>query len=62
MAVSFWIFTPEVLREFGNRMGGKIGIWRMDFWKSFQIDEPEDFEFCEVLMRAYLSEQIESTS
>lgn len=59
---SFWIFTPEVLRESGNRMDGKIGIWRMEFWKSFQIDEPEDFEFCEVLMRAYLSEQIESTS
>jgi len=59
---SFWIFTPEILRKTGNRMGGKIGIWRMEFWKSFQIDEPEDFEFCEVLMRAYLSEQIETAS
>ena len=57
---SFWIFTPEIFRKTGNRMGGKIGIWRMEFWKSFQIDEPEDLEFCEVLMRAYLSEQIDS--
>lgn len=53
---SFWIFKPEILRDNGNRMGGKIGFWRMDFWKSFQIDEPEDLHFCEVLMRAYLLE------
>lgn len=53
---SFWIFIPEVLRRTGNRMGGKIGIWRQEFWKSFQIDEPEDLKFCEVLMRAYLPE------
>ncbi len=53
---SFWIFIPEVLRSSGNRMDGKIGIWRQEFWKSFQIDEPEDLRFCEVLMRAYLPE------
>lgn len=57
---SFWIFKPNILREFGNRMGGKIGIWPMAFWKSFQIDEPEDLRFCEVLMRAYLSGDIET--
>ena len=52
---SFWIFKPEILQTLGNRMGGKIGIWRMEFWKSFQIDEPEDLRFCEILMRAHLS-------
>ena len=25
-------------------MDGKIGIWRQEFWKSFQIDEPEDLQ------------------
>jgi CMP-N,N'-diacetyllegionaminic acid synthase len=55
---SFWIFKPNVLREFDNRMGGKIGMWRMEFWKSFQIDEPEDLRFCEILMRAYLSREL----
>lgn len=59
---SFWIFTPDILRSTANRMGGKIGIWRMEFWKSFQIDEPEDLRFCEVLMRAYLAEDIPEPS
>jgi len=52
---SFWIFKPEILRDDGNCMGGNIGIWQMAFWKSFQIDEPEDLRFCEVLMRAHLN-------
>jgi CMP-N,N'-diacetyllegionaminic acid synthase len=59
---SFWIFKPDILRNTGNRMGGKIGLWRMEFWKSFQIDEPEDLRFCEVLMRAYLPEDIHEPS
>ena len=59
---SFWIFTPEVLRGSGNRMAGKIGIWRQEFWKSFQIDEPEDLRFCETLMRVYLLEGDDATS
>lgn len=51
---SFWLTRPPLFREQGNRLGGRIGVWRMEFWKSFQIDEPEDMRFCEVLMRAYL--------
>jgi len=51
---SFWLTRPQVMRETGNRLGGHIGIWGMDFWKSFQIDEPQDLRFCEVLMRAYM--------
>jgi CMP-N,N'-diacetyllegionaminic acid synthase len=51
---SFWIFRPEVIRTHKNRLGGKMGIWLMDFWKSFQIDEPEDIAFCEILMQHYL--------
>jgi len=51
---SFWLTRPKIFREAGNRLGGRIGAWRMDFWKSFQIDEPEDLRFCETLMRAYM--------
>ena len=43
-------------------MAGNIGIWRQEFWKSFQIDEPEDLRFCETLMRAYLLEGDDATS
>ena len=46
------------MRDLGNRLGGNIGVWCMEFWKSFQIDEPEDLRFCETLMRNYLPEQV----
>jgi len=51
---SFYIYKPDVIRQFNNRLGGKIGIHCMDFWKSFQIDEPEDVIFCENLIKAYI--------
>lgn len=50
---SFWIVAPEFMRRTGNRLGGKIGIYAMDFWKSFQIDEPGDARFCAALMREF---------
>lgn len=43
---SFYIFRPQVLFENNNRFGGKIVVSEMEFWKSFEIDEPEDIEFC----------------
>lgn len=57
---SFWLTRPHIIRELGNRLGGNIGVWCMEFWKSFQIDEPEDLRFCETLMRSYLPEQVAS--
>lgn len=51
---SFWVLRPGVLREYNNRLGGRIGAYRMAFWKAFQIDEPEDLRFCATLMREYL--------
>lgn len=51
---SFYIFKPEILRTYQNRLGGNIGQYSMPIWKSFQIDEQEDLEFCELLMKSYL--------
>tara|TARA_Y100000588_G_scaffold133008_1_gene145839 strand:+ start:5652 stop:6344 length:693 start_codon:yes stop_codon:yes gene_type:complete len=51
---SFWIFRSDTIQNYNNRLGGKIGMWLMDFWKSFQIDETEDIIFCEILMKNYL--------
>ena len=50
---SFYIFKPEVLRKFKNRLGGKIGYHEMEEYKSFQIDEIEDIKLCEVIMNGY---------
>jgi len=51
---SFYIFKPQTLKKFNNRLGGKIEISLMDFWKSFEIDSFEDIELCETLMKHYI--------
>src|ERR1017187_7266266 len=47
---SIYIFKPWVLRQFNNRLGGKISVYRMSALNSFQIDEPADLELVEHLM------------
>lgn len=51
---SMYLFKPKLLKETGNRLGGKIGICEMEFWKSFEIDDSESLKLCEVLMQSYL--------
>ena len=51
---SFYIFKPQTLKQYNNRLGGNIGFYCMDFWKSFQIDNWEDIKFCETIIHNYL--------
>ena len=44
---SIYIFKPWVLRENGNRLGGKIAAHLMGLGSYFQIDEPGDIELVE---------------
>lgn len=53
---SFYIFKPQILRKYKNQIGGKIGISLMEFWKSFEIDDFADLEFCKIIMTHYLVE------
>lgn len=48
---SIYVFKPWVLRELGNRLGGRIAVYRMSVLHSFQIDEPEDVEVIETLLK-----------
>ena len=50
---SFYIFSPKILREHQNRMGGKIGMKIMESHKMFDINNPADFKLSEVVMRGY---------
>ena len=38
---SIYVFRPSVLRDEGSRLGGRIAIFEMDYWSSFQVDAPE---------------------
>ena len=50
---SFYIFKPDLLRKTGNRLGGRISMHVMDRFKMFQIDNSEDIDLCEVMMKGY---------
>jgi len=56
---SIYIFRSEVLRTFNNRLGAKIVIYPMPFWKSFEIDTLEDLEICSYLMRKKILGEVE---
>jgi len=51
---SFYIFKPETLSLNNNRLGGKIGFYEMEFWKMFEVDDPESLRFCKTIMKEYL--------
>ena len=48
---SIYVFRPWVLREGGNRLGGKITPYEMNYWSSFQIDSAEDLDLCDWILR-----------
>lgn len=48
---SIYVFRPAILRTTGNRLGGKIAVYEMDYWSSFQVDSEEDIELCDWILR-----------
>jgi N-acylneuraminate cytidylyltransferase len=51
---SIYVFKPEVLRRYGNRLGGRIAISTMAPWQAFEIDAIEDVAVCEYYMQRHL--------
>ena len=51
---SFYIFKPEIIQKYNNRFGGKIGNYKMELWKMFEIDSLEDLKMCQILMQGFL--------
>ena len=58
---SIYIFKPNILFKYNNRLGGKIGTYVMDKWQVFEIDDREDLELCEYYMRKYMNDKFEMT-
>ncbi|MCD4743139.1 MAG: acylneuraminate cytidylyltransferase [Desulfobacteraceae bacterium] len=48
---SIYVFKPDILKSTGARMGSRIGIYQMPEERSYQIDEPEDLQLLEKLMK-----------
>ena len=53
---AIYMFKPEIMLKNKNRFGGNIGIFPNDFWQSFELDEPEEWNFVELVFRKYLLE------
>ena len=51
---SFYLFKPSILKEYNNRLGGKISSINMDYWKMFEIDTWDDVRICSSLMKEFL--------
>ena len=51
---SFYIFTPELIREENNRLGGKIGFYEMEIWQVFEIDDLKNVRMCSALMNEFI--------
>ena len=54
---SFYMFRPDILRQYKNRLGGRIGMVEMEFWKMFEIDNQEELRICSTLMKEFLVEK-----
>ena len=48
---SILITKPKILLKKNNRLGGKVSVYIMNFWKSFDIDNIEDFKLIEFLTK-----------
>ena len=44
---SIYIFNPETLTVFGNRIGEKLSAYEMDFWQTWEIDTLEEIDLIE---------------
>ena len=48
---SIYVFKPWVLIKGKNRLGGKIAIYKMNYWSSLQLDSQEDLKLMEWVMK-----------
>lgn len=48
---SIYVFKPPVLFEHNNRLGGRIGVIKMENWKVYEVDTHEDREVCEYFFK-----------
>jgi CMP-N,N'-diacetyllegionaminic acid synthase len=48
---SIYVFTPSLLRKEKCRLGGKIGVYLMPEWASFQVDQPWEVRQVEWILK-----------
>ena len=51
---SIYIFKKKILTKFKNRLGGKIVLYKMNEWQSFQLDNIKQKRVMEILFKNFL--------
>jgi len=51
---SIFIFKKKVLEKYNNRLGGKIMLYKMNEWQSFQLDAIDQKKVMELLFQNFL--------
>ena len=51
------MFKTKLIKHYNNRLSGKIGMYLMNFWQSFEIDEKEDWKLLETIQKIYIKKQ-----
>lgn len=51
---AFYINTVGSILQSGNRLSGKIGVYEMPAYTATEIDEPDDWQILEQLMKRHL--------
>ena len=51
---SIYIFKKNVIDKYNNRLGGKIGMFLMDFFQSFEIDNEDDVDLLMMIFKSKL--------
>ena len=50
---SIYIFKPEILKKYNNRLGGKIMTYEMEFWQTWELDSIKEVDLIEFYMKKY---------
>jgi N-acylneuraminate cytidylyltransferase len=53
---SIYVFKYDILKQYGTRLGGRIGIFEMNENQRFEIDTQQELKWCEDIMREYVDE------
>jgi len=51
---SIYIFKPKILYKLNNRIGGKMTLYEMEFWQTWEIDTKEEIDLLEFYYKKFL--------
>lgn len=55
---SIYVFSPQIFRRFGNRLGGRVATYKMHRLDSYQVDTPDDLELVRSLLPIRMREVV----